>query len=104
MKAIIDGKVYNTETAECIGTHWNGCSTSDFDYLSEGLYVTKKGAYFVSGEGGARSKYAVSYGSNSVGGGERIVPLTKEEAFEWAQEHLAPEDIEEHFGDLIEEA
>lgn len=104
MKKIINGKLYNTEIAELIGSNWNGCSTSDFDYCCEELYVTKKGAYFMTGEGGARSKYATSYGSNTTGGGSVIIPFTKEEASNWAQLFLSPDIVEKYFPDSVEEA
>ena len=46
MKKIIDGKLYDTETAECLGfyQHFDG---NTFHYLREALYRTKKGTYFI---------------------------------------------------------
>ena len=43
MKKIIDGKVYNTETADSIGSYWNGYDPRDFHYEELTLYKTKKG-------------------------------------------------------------
>jgi hypothetical protein len=46
-------------------------------------------------------------GVSGRSGGERIIPFeSREEAFAWAQEHLAhqPEVIEREFGDLIADA
>ena len=103
MKRIIGGKLYRTETSQEIGTWWNGYSTSDFEYCEEKLYLTSKGNFFLAGSGGAKSHYAQSHG-NATGGGEAITPLSREEAFKWAQEYLKPEEYAEYFSDLIEDA
>src|SRR3990172_2422569 len=69
MKKVIDGKIYNTETAELLHEWDNGMYGNDFGRCEEALYRTKKGAYFIAGEGGAMSRYARSCGSNSTCGG-----------------------------------
>jgi len=86
MRKIINGRTYNTETSKRIGQWSNGHYTNDFAYCSEDLYKNTKGAYFLHGEGGAMSKYAARSGDNS-GWGEEIIPMTAEEAQEWAEEH-----------------
>ncbi len=104
MKAVIDGKRYDTETAEYIaGAGSQGISMSDFNYWEAALYKTKKGAYFVAGEGGALSPYGESYAGASHWG-ERITPKTKEEAFEWAQRFCDPDRVQAEFADMIEDA
>ena len=103
MKQMIDGKMYNTDTAEEIGSWSNHLGYGDFRSCSEELYRTEKGNYFLHGKGGAMSRYAESYG-DSVSGGSAIIPMDKEEAFEWAQQHCGDEDdVMEHFKDMIEE-
>ena len=105
MKKIINGKLYNTETAILIALWSNGYCTSDFGYCSEDLYKTKNGAYFIAGEGGAMSAYAQSCGNNSWGGGEGITPLSKEEALDWCETHdIDIEKCQEEFASLIKEA
>jgi len=37
-------------------------------------------------------------------GGEGIHPLDREEALEWAERYLPAANVEEHFGDVIEDA
>lgn len=103
MKKVIGGKVYNTETATLIG-EWSYGYPNDFNYVSEGLYKTPKGAYFMAGEGGANTAYSRPCGQNCWTGSEDIVPMTRQEAFEWAQRYLEPKEFEEEFADLIEEA
>ena len=103
MKKVIDGKVYNTETATKIGCYWNGYSTRDFHYEELTLYKTNKGNFFVAGESGALGCFAKSIGNGSTGG-DGLFALTKEEALDWAERYLDAEDYEEYFSDLIEEA
>ena len=103
MRQIVEGRRYDTATAREIGAWWNGYSASDFEYCEEKLCLTSKGNFFLAGSGGALSQYARSHG-NATGGGEAITPLSREEAFQWAQEHLEPEDYSEFFEDLIEDA
>lgn len=98
MKKVIDGKNFNTETALeiCDGGH-NECST-EFDRFSETLYKTKKGAYFVAGNGGPMSKYAEHSGANETTGGESMKLVTESEALKFCERYeLEPEKIAEHF-------
>lgn len=105
MKAIIDGKRYDTGKATELGSYTNMNDTGDFGYYYEKLYKTpRSGAYFLAGAGNARSRYATDLGGGSWGGGDRITPLTDDEAFAWAQEHLRPDQVEDLFGDRIEDA
>lgn len=103
MKKIINNKVYDTRTAECVGEWSNGCYTNDFNYCSEDLYRKRTGEFFLHGDGGAMSKYAVSSGNGNWGGGEKIIPLTYDAAQEWAQEHLSGEEYEAIFGEVVED-
>jgi hypothetical protein len=99
MKKIIGGRVYNTETAELLGDDSSHVGRSDFHWYEEGLYRTKKGAYFLAGEGGAMTGYAKSYdGGNSYGGGELLTLLTEAEAREWMEAHSTPDAYEAAFG------
>lgn len=103
MKKIINGKVYDTTTAERVGSWSNNHATSDFGYCSEELHQKRTGEFFLHGEGGPRSKYAVSQGNNDWGYGERIIPLTYEAAQMWAEEHLTSEDYEAIFGEVVDD-
>lgn len=109
MRKIANGKRYDTETATLIGETSNigrgADSAGDFNYWSAGLYRSPRGAhYFLAGEGGPMSRFGQSVGQNSWGGGRDIIPMSKEEAFEWAQENLTPDEVEAAFGDMVEEA
>lgn len=99
MKAIINGKSYNTETATLLGEFWNGCSKSDFRFLSEELYRTRKGAYFIAGEGGAMTSYCRRVDINSFCGDKKITPITEDEARQWMEDHCSAEEYIKAFGD-----
>jgi hypothetical protein len=79
MKTIIEGKTYNTETATKLGdvSRGSGCGPGDFNYDNTDLYITKKGTFFIAGEGGALSQWSRSCGNGSCGGsGIRLVDKT----------------------------
>lgn len=103
MKKIINGKLYNTETAQSIGYWCNTGNTRDFSYVSEELYRKRTGEFFLFGEGGPMSKYSRSIGNNEWSGGEEITPLTWEAARRWAEEHLDVEEYEACFGETPED-
>ena len=100
MKKVINGKMYSTETAECVGKWDNGC-WGGFDPCAEALYRKRTGEFFLHGDGGAKSKYAKRY-DNFWYGGQQIIPLSEREAREWAEKHLSGDEYEAIFG-LIEE-
>ena len=75
MKKIINGILYNTETAKELAEWSNGLSSSDFSNETETLYRKKNGQLFLYGSGGPLSEYAVSY-MQSWTSGEDIKPLT----------------------------
>lgn len=101
MKKIINGAVYNTETAKKLGNWDNGIYGNDFRNCEETLYCTKSGKYFLDGEGGPMSTYAVHHG-NTTSGGEQIMPLTPREARQWAKEKLEADKYIAIFGEVEE--
>lgn len=103
MKAVINKKRYDTDTAIQVASYDSGHSSSDFDSVSEILCLTKNGSWFIAGEGGARTSYA-SYSGTSQGYGEAIIVLTPEDALAWLEQHNEPDAIEKYFKDTIEDA
>lgn len=101
MKKIINGRLYNTETAKPVGSA-SYSYPGDFQHWSEDLYLKKTGEFFIHGTGGALSKYSRSAGGNTITGGEKIIPLSPEEAKEWAEKYLTAEEYEEVFGEVKE--
>ena len=102
MKKVINGKMYNTDSARLIGS-WDNRDYGNFGYCEESLYQKKTGEFFIYGEGGARSKYARKCGSNTWGGGEDITPQTFEQARQWAEEYLTADEYEAAFGEVSED-
>ena len=98
MKKVINGSLYDTETAKLLGED-SYSNPRDFAHWRETLYRTKSGKYFRHGKGGAMTKYAVSVGQNEWSGGEKIIPLTLESAQKWAEEHLSGDDYIKAFGE-----
>ncbi len=101
MKKIINRKTYNTDTARELGS-WMYSYPGDLDYIAETLYMTSRGACFLHGEGGPRSRYARRIAQNSWAGGEDIIPMTADEAREWAEKHLDAKEYEAIFGEAAE--
>lgn len=103
MKKVINGKVYNTETATLVAEWSNHYFPRDFHYCEEELYLTKKGNWFIAGQGGALSKYAQPCGNGSCGG-EGIEPISEAVAKVWLEHNDCILALEEYFGDQLEEA
>ena len=103
MRRIKGGKIYDTNTATCICGTGNGLSGSDFGFEDSGLYVTKRGGFFISGRGGASSRFAVSNGDGYVGSSDIIV-LSAPEALAEAERHADADTVEKYFPDMLEEA
>ena len=103
MKKIINRKLYDTTTAEKVGSWSNNRSYRDFSWCEEELYRKKTGEFFLHGEGGPMSPYARSIDSNSWSGDERIIPMTYEEARDWAERKLTADEYEAIFGEVAED-
>lgn len=103
MKKIINGKAYDTEKAKELASYSNGGGWRDFRHFEETLYRKKTGEYFLHGEGGPMTQYAVADGISGWTGGERIMPLSYAEATTWAEEHLDGDEYESIFGEVVED-
>lgn len=104
MKKIINNLLYNTDTAPAIGSWTNGLYSGDLDYVRLTLHRKRQtGEFFLHGEGGPRTRYAVQVGNNSWESGENVTPMTDDAAREWAEEHLKPEEYNRAFGEAGED-
>lgn len=99
MKKIINGKMYNTETAKALGTAYSNAPVNSFEYWEETLYKKKNGEYFLHGHGGPTSRYAEYTDVNTWSGGEKFTPLTETEAMKWAERYLSAEEYCDIFGE-----
>lgn len=102
MKKIINGRLYNTDTAKEVGSYSNCLGYGDFRFLNESLYRKKTGEFFLYGEGGPMTRYAVRDG-DMWAGGEDITPMSVESAKKWAEEYLSADEYEGIFGPVSEE-
>ena len=102
MKKIIDGKMYNTETAEKLDVYEADYPRNDFNWYVERLYQKKTKEFFLNSEGGPLSPYSKHAFGGGWTSGEYIKPLTIEEAKEWAQNRLNGDEYEEIFGSVEE--
>lgn len=98
MKKVINGVLCDTSTAKHLGSA-SYLGSRDFAHWSEALYRTKSGKYFLYGEGGPSSRYAVTIGQNEWSGGEKIQLLSRETAMKWAEEYLDGDEYIAAFGD-----
>lgn len=96
MKKIINGKVYDTDTAKRVG--WD-CGGDGFSSWDEYLYQKRTGEFFLYGEGGPATKYAKYIdGNNAWSNGSKIIPLNVDAARQWVENHLDADEYEALFG------
>lgn len=102
MKKIINGKIYNTETAKKLARFESHYNPTDLNYFEEELYQKKTGEFFLYGTGNAASRYnKISYGNYT--GAEKIIPLSYQEAQDWAEQSLDSEKYINIFGEPKED-
>jgi hypothetical protein len=105
MKAIINGLRYDTDKAILIGEDYANCPRSDFAWWSAGLFKTpRSGRFFLAGRGGPMTQFSHPYGQNGSQGGEKIIPMSAEEAREWAERYLTTDEVETAFSAAIQDA
>ena len=97
MNKVINGKRYDTDTATKKAMTCSNVSSRDFSYWEESLYQKRTGEYFLFGQGGPMSRYAVSEGNNTWSGGSKIIPLSESQARKWAEQHLDGDEYDEIF-------
>ena len=98
MKKIINGKRYDTDTANFIADTNSGGSRTDFSFWEEELYRKQTGEFFLYGTGGPMSKYSKSCGDNNWSGDEVIIPLSVDAAKRWAENYMDADEYETLFG------
>lgn len=101
MKRVIDGKVFNSATAEYVADVAFGAA-GDFKHWSETLYKSPGGRFFLEYCGGPLSRYAVDRGPHLVYGSSGLRLLDNDEALGWCEEHDVDPDVVARFFDLEE--
>lgn len=80
VRRVIDGKIYDTETAQQICGLPCWFNRTDFEWHDTALYRSPKGRYFVAGEGNAASMWSQPVGNNCRGGGRGLRAVDAAEA------------------------
>lgn len=80
MKRVIDGKNYDTETAEVVCELECSVEYGTFGWHDTALYRTKRGRFFLAGRGGARSMWRRQVDSSTWGPGKGIRAIDADEA------------------------
>ena len=106
MRKIINGKLYDTDTATLIGSY-EFSTPSDFNHIFEYLYQKKTGELFLHGEGVPLTHYSKSLGNGNWCGGETIIPESQfaENFFdvkEWVTKHCDVDTYVKLFGAVSE--
>lgn len=97
MKKIINGKRYDTDTAAEVGYWDSEVGKGSFLWYEETLYRKRSGEFFLHGYGHAASPYAQADGEGGSDPGEKIVPLTEDEAKTWVEQKLDADTYEALF-------
>ena len=92
MKKVINGKMYNTETAKCIAVYDNfKGNRDDINYFCKCLYLKKTGEYFIYEQDTAWHDRE-----------ETITPCTLESAKKWVEKYCDGDEYEKIFGEVEE--
>lgn len=103
MKKIINGKLYNTDTARQVGTWSNSSDCSDLSWVEESLYQKKTGEFFLHGQGGPNTRYAQQLEASQWTSGETISLVSYDSARQWAEDHLTADQYQAVFGEVAED-
>ena len=97
MKKIINGKLYDIDTAYYIADNQH-LHAGDLHHYVEDLYRKENGEFFLACKGNAGSKYCEQSGQNTWSSGKCIVPLTDEETKQWLADNDYIDEYEQFFG------
>lgn len=103
MKKIINGKLYNTDTARQVGTWSNSADCNDLSWVEESLYQKKTGEFFLHGQGGPNTRYAQQLEASQWTSGETISLISYDSARQWADDHLTADQYQAVFGEVAED-
>lgn len=87
MKKTINNIIYDTSKAQFVGC-WES-EQRGLEHIRETLYYNLTGDFFLFGEGGAKTKYSEKVATNIWSDGKMIIPLTFDEAKEYAKNYLS---------------
>ena len=101
MKKVSKGMRYDTQKALWICDILEGAGRQDFRCINASLYRTPRSSrYFIAGYGGAMTVFAKTASDGTSYGSKDLIPLTREQALKYAEEHATVKQIEDHFTDI----
>jgi hypothetical protein len=83
MKDTILNVVYDTDTAHAFGTREDNRHRSDDRWYRETLFRNRSGYWFLAGEGGRLTRYAVETPGGERRGSAGIIPIGRMQAMHW---------------------
>lgn len=98
MRKVVNGRLYDTDTARIIYDWDNGELCGDINYVAHELYRKKTGEFFLHIEGGPATSWAEARGLNGTRRGEHIVPVSYDEARALVERNADADVYEELFG------
>lgn len=104
MKKVINGKMYNTETANLIKRISEG-TYGNWDYADEELYRKRNGEFFICFTGRTQSACMVCSTERTLLphiNDTYFYPITRDFARTWAEENLDGNEYESIFGEIEE--
>lgn len=102
MKKIINGKLYNTETAKEVGTHKGAWFEEDCYFSEHSLYMKENGEWFLVGKGNSLYCYDKDSYYGELEGGYIIYPISNEEAKVWIEKYMDVDTYIKFFGEVEE--
>ncbi len=97
MRQIIDGRLYNTETAHCVGAY-RFVSHDDVQCICSVLYRNKQGEYFLCDKRVGVSMNSEAEGHNEQNVRESIIPMSVDDAKKWTERYLNVDEYLAEFG------
>lgn len=103
MKKILNGKLYDTDTATEIGS-WTYSHPGDFNYIKETLYRKQTGEFFLYACGGANTQYSKELSYNEWCSGSAFIREGERDfdPREWVETYLDADTYISLFGEVAE--
>lgn len=98
MRKVVNGRVYDTDTAQLVCEWDNGEMPTGLAYVCHGLYRKKTGEFFLHVHGGPATSWAKPTETGGTRGAEHVVLATYDEARELVERNADADVYEELFG------
>ena len=102
MKKIINGKLYNTETAKEVGTYKGDWFEDDCYFSEHSLYVKKNAEWFLLGKGESLYYYNEDSHYGELEDGYILYPISIERAKVWVEKYMDVDTYVKFFGEVEE--